>query len=233
MTLPSRFVSLVLIYCFVVSVGPQVRATGPAAKTAATVETKSSLIETALDFLEKTFSPTQQTVDEEDVAVGQGGLRFRLSEAPEQAEKRAINKVAVATVLSAAETEKILNRLPAIAAEPTDEAAFALRERSLPPPRTGRTIEQAFPPPIPIAAPEEKNVGPLEVLRFSPEGDVPIAPNLSVTFSQPMVAVSSQEEAAQNVPVQITPEPKGHWRWIGTKTLLFEPDVLPAGCNSR
>ena len=225
MTLPSRFVSLVLIYCFVVSVGPQVRADGPAPKTAATVETKSSLIETALDFLAETFSPNQQTVDEEEVAVGKDGLRFRLSEAPEQAENKTTNKVAVASVLSASETERILNRLPAITAEPADEAAFALRERSLPPPRTGRTIEQAFPPPLTIAAPEEKNVGPLEVLRFSPEGDVPIAPNLSVTFSQPMVAVSSQEEAAQNVPVQITPEPKGRWRWIGTKTLLFEPDV--------
>ena len=39
---------------------------------------------------------------------------------------------------------------------------------------------------------------PLEVTRFAPEGEVALAPNLSVTFSQPMVAVSSQEEAAAN-----------------------------------
>src|SRR5260221_1952435 len=182
-------------------------------------------METALHFLEKTFSPNKKTVDEEDVAVGKDGLLSRLSEATKQADKKTSNKVAVASVLSASETERILNRLPAITAEAADEADFALRERSLPPPRTGQTIEQQFPPPLAIAGPEAKNVGPLEVLRFSPEGDVPIAPNLSVTFSQPMVAVSSQEEAAHNVPIQITPEPKGHWRWIGTKTLLFEPDV--------
>jgi len=52
-------------------------------------------------------------------------------------------------------------------------------------------------------------VGPLEVVRQSPEGDVPIAPNLSVTFSQPMLAVSSQEEAAENVPVKLSPQTAG------------------------
>src|SRR5262249_26488463 len=68
------------------------------------------------------------------------------------------------------------------------------------------------------------NAGAFSVLRFSPEGDVPIAPNLSVTFSQPMVAVTSQEEAAENVPVRLSPQPPGKWHWIGTRTLLFEPD---------
>ena len=38
-----------------------------------------------------------------------------------------------------------------------------------------------------------------------------------------MIAVSSQEEAAKYVPVKLSPEPTGKWRWIGTKTLLFEP----------
>ena len=39
---------------------------------------------------------------------------------------------------------------------------------------------------------------PLEVTRFAPEGEVALAPNLTITFSQPMVAVSSQDEAAAN-----------------------------------
>ncbi|HEU4768931.1 MAG TPA: Ig-like domain-containing protein, partial [Pyrinomonadaceae bacterium] len=67
-------------------------------------------------------------------------------------------------------------------------------------------------------------VGPLEVLRYSPEGSIPMAPELSVTFSQPMVALTSQEEAAANVPVKLTPEPPGKWRWLGTRTLIFRPD---------
>src|SRR5205807_5194703 len=101
-----------------------------------------------------------------------------------------------------------------------DEAEFALHEKSLPPPRTGATVMQVFPAPNEIAPPVQPTAGALEVLRYSPEGDVPIAPNLSVTFSQPMVAVTSQEEAAENVPVKLSPQTPGKWHWIGTRTLL-------------
>ncbi|HEY5947537.1 MAG TPA: alpha-2-macroglobulin family protein, partial [Kofleriaceae bacterium] len=83
----------------------------------------------------------------------------------------------------------------------------------------------------------------LKVLRYMPEGDVPLAPELSVTFSQPMVAVTSQDDAAAVKPVKLTPEPKGRWRWIGTRTILFDPEIrfpqattyqveIPAGTKS-
>ena len=242
MTLPIRLVSLILIYCFVISVAPHTRPPVPQSSPVATVATNPSLIEKAYEFFATSFSANPKTADEE-TNDEESGLRFRLSEAPEQSETRATSKVVFASVLSEPETESILKRLPTIKEETTDEAAFAWREKSLPPPRTGRTIEQAFPPPISMVLPDEKSSSPVEVVRFSPEGDVPIAPSLSVTFSQPMVAVSSQEEAAQNVPVRITPEPKGVWRWIGSRTLLFEPDVrfpmatrysvnVPAGTKS-
>ncbi|HEY0005146.1 MAG TPA: alpha-2-macroglobulin family protein [Pyrinomonadaceae bacterium] len=164
----------------------------------------------------------------EDAAVQEAkrGLRFRLSEGKEQAEKREAAAAAPATErLSESETQSVLKRLPAIAAEATDEQQFALRERSLPPPRTGKTINISFPQAEARAAPESAISGPLEVLRFSPEGSVPLAPQLSVTFSQPMVAVTSQAElSAQEVPVRLSPQPQGKWRWVGTKTLLFVPD---------
>src|SRR6185369_16807393 len=84
---------------------------------------------------------------------------------------------------------------------------------------------------------------PLDVLRYSPEGDVPLAPQLSITFSRPMVSLSSQEEAAANVPVELSPQPPGKWRWLGTRTLVFEPTgrfpmatqysvTVPAGTKS-
>ena len=102
---------------------------------------------------------------------------------------------------------------------------------------------QPFPAANELAPPDSTSAGTLEVVRYSPEGDVPITPNMSVTFSQPMVAITSQEEAAKYVPVKLEPEPPGKWRWIGTKTLLFEPDVrfpmatqysvsIPAGTKS-
>ncbi|HRH46651.1 MAG TPA: MG2 domain-containing protein, partial [Pyrinomonadaceae bacterium] len=62
----------------------------------------------------------------------------------------------------------------------------------------------------------------LEVIRYSPEGEVPLAPDLNVTFSQPMVSVTSQEEAAKVQPVQLSPQTEGKWRWLGTKTIMFD-----------
>jgi uncharacterized protein YfaS (alpha-2-macroglobulin family) len=161
----------------------------------------------------------------EDTGREPKGLRFRLSEGTEQTDRTASAPVAAATRLSESETENVLKRLPPIKAEATDEQDFALRERSLPAPRTGKTTTSIFPPTETSTPDTNANVGPLEVLRFSPEGDVPLAPQLSVTFSQPMVAVTSQAElAALDAPVSLTPQPKGRWRWVGTKTLLFEPE---------
>lgn len=162
-----------------------------------------------------------------DVPVEEDGQPpFRLSEGVEQQPESVPVPVAEATPLTEQEVDQILVRLPAIQTETADIQEFALPEESLPPPLTGETIEAPFPPAEAAAPPEEVPSGPLEVLRFSPEGDVPIVPNLSVTFSQPMVPLSSHKElSAQDVPVILTPDVPGHWRWVGTKTLFFEADV--------
>jgi uncharacterized protein YfaS (alpha-2-macroglobulin family) len=158
--------------------------------------------------------------------VAQNGLRFRLSEGTEQVERPAPDPVAPAEVLSAAETKKLLDRLPNFAPDANDTQDFKLRERSLPPPRAGETIQAAFAPPAPNATPAPSDtITPLEVLRFAPEGEVALAPAFSITFSQPMVAVSSQEETAASVPVKMTPQPEGEWRWLGAQTLIFQPRV--------
>jgi hypothetical protein len=152
------------------------------------------------------------------------GLLLWLTEAQPEAASRTVTPPARADQLGAAAIAKIFDRLPPLASELGDQVAFAFRERSLPPPRTGQTVAGTFPPPPPAVGPGAvAPPGPLTVRRHQPEGDVPIAPNLSVTFDQPMVAVTSQDEAAQVRPVTLTPEPPGAWRWVGTKTLLFEP----------
>ena len=247
MTFSKRFVSLLLIYCFVVAIAPHSRAAvpegNPLTKTSQSAAGNSSVITRVSDFLSSMFSARANSAADDEATDGKEGLRFRLSEAPGQPEARPISKVANATPLSDAETQAILQRLPPIKTDASDEADFALREKSLPPPRTGDVIKQTFPAPSEMTRPDQTTAGALEVLRYSPEGEVPIAPNLSVTFSQPMIAVSSQEEAAEYVPVKLSPQPPGKWRWIGTKTLLFEPDVrfpmatqysvtVPAGTKS-
>ena len=124
-----------------------------------------------------------------------------------------------------AAADKLLERVPQLDKQTGDEKPFAMRERSLPPPRTGKSVKTPFPPPIaPDVKPPVVEAKPLEVLRFSPEGEVTLAPNLSVTFSQPMVAVTSHKDTvAKGVPVTIEPEPPGNWRWVGAKTLLLDP----------
>ncbi|MBC7974326.1 MAG: Ig-like domain-containing protein, partial [Myxococcales bacterium] len=130
-------------------------------------------------------------------------------------------------------------------ADAADQQAFALRAKSQPPPKTGPTITGTFPPPASSLLPPAANDAGkgLTVLRWMPEGAVPLAPELSVTFSQPMVAVTSQGDAAATTPVKLSPQPKGAWRWIGTRTILFDPDVrfpqattytveIPAGTKS-
>ncbi|HEV7843601.1 MAG TPA: Ig-like domain-containing protein, partial [Pyrinomonadaceae bacterium] len=168
------------------------------------------------------FSPNAQA----DAAADKNpkGLRFRLSEGAEQTERLAALPTPATTKISDSEVQNILKRLPPVKAEEQDEQDFALRDRSLPPPRTGKTINVSFPPPVESLQPDSSTSGPLEVLRFAPEGEVSLAPQLSITFSQPMVAVTSQEEAAEVVPVRLTPQPPGRWRWVGTKTLLFVPE---------
>ena len=204
MTLPRPFVSLLLIYCFAAAIVPHpgvaVLATNPHAVT------ESSRL-------------AQETSDEDE------GLRFRLSAGAGQPEVRPVPNLTPAISLSNVEIEAVLNRLPQIRTDTSDEADFAWRERSLAPPRTGITVMRPFPAANEMLGPVATAAETLEVIRYSPEGDVPIAPNLSVTFSQPMVAITSQEEVAKYVPVKLAPEPPGKWRWIGTKTLQFEPDV--------
>ncbi|HEY1558925.1 MAG TPA: alpha-2-macroglobulin family protein [Kofleriaceae bacterium] len=174
------------------------------------------------------------------------GLDLRLSNGKQLAPPYDRANLAPATKLADAAAQALLARGKPITVDPADLQTFALRPASLPPPRTGDTVASSFPPPASsvLPPPRASDAGKgLEVLRWMPEGKVPLAPELSVTFSQPMVAVTSQEDASATTPIKLTPQPKGRWRWIGTRTILFDPDVrfpqattytveIPAGTRS-
>jgi uncharacterized protein YfaS (alpha-2-macroglobulin family) len=120
---------------------------------------------------------------------------------------------------------RILARLPALTVEPGDEEDFRLPDELIPPPLTGETIEEPFPPPQVPIGPEQVEAGPLEVLRYSPEGEIPIAPFVNITFNQPMVPLATISDLAEDeVPVLLEPALPGTWRWLGTKTLNFQYD---------
>ena len=161
-----------------------------------------------------------------DISNGtDSSLSIRLSEGQDQPEAVEPLPLAIGEPLSGDILARILARLPALIAEPDDSQDFRLPEEVIPPPRTGETIEEAFPPPQALTGPGPVEAGPLEVLRYSPEGEIPIAPFVNITFNQPMVALATISDLAESdVPVQIEPDLPGTWRWLGTKTLNFQYD---------
>ena len=133
--------------------------------------------------------------------------------------------VTVGEPLTITAIEQILARLPVLPMDAEDQLAFKLPEQILPPPRTGQTINETFPSPYIAVQPETVEPGPLQVLRYAPEGEIPLAPFINVTFNQPMVPLSTLSDlAARNVPVVVEPELTGTWRWVGTRTLTFQYD---------
>lgn len=172
------------------------------------------------------------------------GLQFTLENGTQQDEAPSQSRLAKTRPLGEEPTSQLLARLDPIKSKSDDVKDFALRKSSKPAPRPGRTIKGTFPPAKPKAPPVTQREKSLRVLRAQPKGDIPIGGHLSVTFSAPMVALSSHDELAKGkLPVQLSPQPKGSWRWVGTKTLLFEPEArfpmateytltVPAGVRS-
>src|SRR5688572_24987932 len=119
------------------------------------------------------------------------GLAVRLSQGKAgTAAARDRARLVPAARISEQAAGRLLDRMPALVGEKDDRVDFALREKSQPPPQTGATIKGVFPPP-PTKAPQADAAvagTELEVLRFAPEGEVPVAPHLAITFNQPMVA---------------------------------------------
>jgi uncharacterized protein YfaS (alpha-2-macroglobulin family) len=154
------------------------------------------------------------------------GLEIKLSAgnsaAPEVMESTPTGSV---SPLSPAATGPIFQRVAPLTPLPNDQKDFALREGSLPAPKTGTVVQKPFPVQQTAVKPEVK-IHPLEVLKFGPEGAVDIAPHLQVTFNQPMVPITSTEELARRpVPIHMSPSPKGRWRWLGVNTAAFTPEA--------
>ncbi|HEX2076982.1 MAG TPA: alpha-2-macroglobulin family protein [Longimicrobium sp.] len=174
------------------------------------------------------------------------GLRFRVAEAPGRGRER--QPVAPSTLLAAADAARILDRLRPLAAAPTAADSFAFPARTLPAPRTGRVLLAGFP--RPDTAPPPRPTGPREpaplaVVRAGPRGEVEVGAEVTVTFSQPMVPLSSVGNVeARALPLRMSPQPPGRWRWLDVRTLVFTPQgrmpaateytvSVPAGTRSE
>ena len=113
-------------------------------------------------------------------------LGLRLSEGFPQPDIIAPSTFMEGASLEGEELASLLERLPALVADPADAVDFNLPDEIIPPPRAGETLEESFPPEGGAPA-IDVEYGALEVLRYSPEWEIPIAPFVNITFNQPMV----------------------------------------------
>jgi alpha-2-macroglobulin len=153
------------------------------------------------------------------------GIPVELSEGKAQPQATPVSVLASTIPLTDEEIDVILSRLPALPSSTDDQVAFNLAQGPIPPLRTGETIQQPFPPTSEAVPANPVESGQLEVVRFSPEGEIPIAPFISVTFNQSMVPLATlQDLTERDIPVKVEPALPGVWRWVGTKTLTFNYD---------
>ncbi len=135
------------------------------------------------------------------------------------------------TPLDAARIDELLARVPDLPDGPARVPSFAFPADTLSPERPGEHVTTTVdvldgtrrPPTIVSADP----TAPLTVLRTTPSGEVngPVS-TISITFSAPMVPLTAITDlAALDVPVSLSPEVPGRWRWLGTSTLVFEAET--------
>ncbi|MEM1008301.1 MAG: Ig-like domain-containing protein, partial [Myxococcota bacterium] len=113
------------------------------------------------------------------------------------------------------------------------EISFQFRSGPKPPGQIDKRVSIPFPPKAPapgaMQSDAKKSDGalPLRVVRIAPKGEVKLTRAVTVTFNQPMVPLSSVNQLrSKRVPFKIVPQPKqGQFRWLGTRTVSFEPKV--------
>lgn len=153
------------------------------------------------------------------------GFSMTLSEGKGQYKPPVSLPVLSGEPLTTKEINTIIDRIPDLPDPQEIEKTFNFPEEILPPPQPGEIVQQQFPPQSEDALTPQVSPDDLEVIRYSPQGEVQMAPLISITFNQPMVPLTSLDQLSKlEIPIQIVPAIKGNWRWIGTKTLTFEFD---------
>lgn len=130
--------------------------------------------------------------------------------------------------LSRSETQTLLDRLPVLDPLRKTDPSFVVPVTTRRPPKGGEVVKTVLAPTVSVQptppAPEPVDTSPVEIVRYQPEAYMGDAPVVSVTFSQPMVSVTSVQTLTQaESPVKITPEVPGNWQWLGTQTIAFKP----------
>lgn len=135
-------------------------------------------------------------------------------------------KVVAATPLSPNRVEALLKMFTEPLEDEKQRPEFFQRPSSQPAPTSAAPQEIPFPPLNEGAPAPDVKAQDLRVLSIAPEGALDRAPRLSISFSTPMISVSdpNSDEKGDPLGIKLEPRPKGKWRWLGTQTLIFEPE---------
>ncbi|MCB0991760.1 MAG: hypothetical protein KDB16_12320, partial [Acidimicrobiales bacterium] len=156
------------------------------------------------------------------VEAGYRPLNVRLSEGAPTLAEVDDSVVADGEPLTDQQIQAILDR---VGGEPLQgtTSEFERPAETLAPPLVAENIEQTFPPAGTSSDTPDVPEGPLQVLRYTPEGAVDIAPFITVVFNQPMVPVATLDQLDDvEVPISIEPAIEGKWQWIGTNIARFD-----------
>ena len=201
-------------------------------------ESSIELVDPDTLFVSTEFAPLRVVSENTDAAGSpllDAGMLL-VAETTEATDQREVYQRSAVTRVKELEARVLLARIPPLEVRPRQAEPHLPIERARPP-QTDDVEALPFPPPEAGAPdlPEIHASGRLQVLRYAPSQDVDMAPNVSITFSRPMVPLTSHSTlAAQDLPVSLVPQPPGEWYWMGTRTLLFQPDGrLPGSTRYR
>lgn len=135
-------------------------------------------------------------------------------------------KRATGAALAQARSSEILKMFSEPLDSMKDRPEFFKRPASQPAPRSATPIKLPFPAPATGPNAPVVKADALKMLSISPQGATERAPRLAISFNNPMIAVSDPGAAEAGDPLGITiePRPEGAWRWLGTQTVIFEPE---------
>lgn len=78
---------------------------------------------------------------------------------------------------------------------------------------------------ITLLMPATGKAGPLQISNITPGGDnVPSQRQIVIQFDRDMVPLGAMERSKDEIPVTITPDVKGQWRWLDTSALALQLD---------
>jgi alpha-2-macroglobulin len=151
-------------------------------------------------------------------------ITIRLSDAtpPAPAAAPASRAASAPTPLTQSEIDRVLSILRPLDSAPRSTEGLVWPARGPePPPLAGATQGGTLPPPPLASAPT-----PFAVSHHAPEGPVRVAAVLSIGFSRPAAPLASVEALRDlAIPVRLTPQPPGRWRWVEPSLLVFEPQT--------